>query len=75
MAADAPWFMKSIPTVFVSTANPYHLFDIPNVSTFINGYTGNRATIDAIMRKLTGQEAFVGKSPVDPFCGRFDTRL
>lgn len=75
MAADAPWFMKSIPTVFVSTANPYHLFDIPNVSTFINGYTGNRATIDAIMRKLTGQEAFVGKSPVDPFCDRFDTRL
>ncbi|MFR0585130.1 glycoside hydrolase family 3 protein [Lactobacillus porci] len=75
MAADAPWFMKSIPTVFVSTANPYHLFDIPNVSTFINGYTGNRATIDAIMRKLTGKEAFVGKSPIDPFCGRFDTRL
>lgn len=69
MAADAPWFMKSIPTVFVSTANPYHLFDIPNVSTFINAYTGNHASIDAVLRKLTGQENFSGINPVDPFCG------
>ena len=75
MAADAPWFMKSIPTVFISTANPYHLFDIPNVSTYINAYTGNRATIDAVMRKLTGREPFEGTSPVDPFCGHFETRL
>lgn len=69
MAADAPWFLRSLPTVFVSTANPYHLFDLPSVSTFINAYTGNPATIAAILRKLTGQEAFSGKSPVDPFCG------
>lgn len=75
MAADAPWFMKSISTVFISTANPYHLFDIPNVSTYINAYTGNRATIDAVMRKLTGREPFEGISPVDPFCGHFETRL
>lgn len=75
MAADSPWYMKSIPTVFVSTANPYHLYDIPNVSTFINAYTGNQASIDAIMRKVTGKEKFEGKSPVDPFCGDFTARL
>lgn len=75
MAADSPWYMKSIPTVFVSTANPYHLYDIPNVSTFINAYTGNQASIDAIMRKVTGKEKFEGKSPVDSFCGDFTTRL
>ena len=75
MAADAPWFMKSIPTVYISTANPYHLLDIPSVSTYINDYTGNRATIDAVMRKLTGREPFEGISPVDPFCGHFETRL
>lgn len=74
MAADAPWFMKSIPTVFVSTANPYHLFDIPAVGTYINAYTGNPATVAAVVRKLTGQEPFVGKSPVDPFCGNLMTR-
>lgn len=75
MAADAPWFMRSIPTVFVSTCNPYHLYDIPMVSTYVNAYTGNDVTIDAIMRKMTGKEAFEGKSPVDPFCGHFETRL
>ena len=75
MAADAPWFMKDIPTVFVSTCNPYHLFDIPMVSTYINAYTGNEVTINALMRKMTGEEEFLGKNPVDPFCGKFDTRL
>lgn len=75
MAADAPWFMKSIPTIFVSMANPYHLYDIPMVSTYINAYTGNRASIDAVMRKLTGQEDFEGHNPVDPFCGDFTTKL
>ncbi|UQS83397.1 glycoside hydrolase family 3 protein [Bombilactobacillus thymidiniphilus] len=75
MAADAPWFMKSIPTVFASTANPYHLFDIPNVSTFINAYTGNATTINALLDKLMGKSTFKGINPVDPFCGDFTTKL
>ena len=75
MAADAPWFGKSIPTVFISMANPYHLFDVPYVSTFINAYTGNRASIDAVMRKITGKEEFEGKNPVDPFCGDFIAKI
>lgn len=75
MAADAPWFMKSIPTVFISTANPYHLFDVPAVSTYINTYTGNKESIAAAIRKMTGAEAFEGISPVDPFCGDFTTKL
>jgi len=75
MAADAPWFMRSIPTLFISMCNPYHLFDIPDVSTMINAYTGNPDSIKAVIRKVTGQESFTGKSPVDPFCNRLDTRL
>lgn len=75
MAADAPWFMRSIPTVFVSTANPYHLYDLPMVSTYINAYTGNVPTVDAVMRKLQGKEGFEGHSPVDPFCGDLTARL
>lgn len=75
MAADSPWFMNSLPTVFVSTANPYHLYDIPSVSTFVNAYTGNQPSIDAVVRKMTGKEAFEGKSPVDPFCGDFSAKL
>jgi beta-N-acetylhexosaminidase len=75
MAADAPWFLKSIPTVFISTANPYHLFDIPSVSTYINTYTGNQESIKAVIRKMTGSEPFLGTSPVDPFCGDFSAKL
>mgnify|MGYP003364965565 CR=1 FL=1 len=75
MAADSPWFMQSIPTVFVSTANPYHLYDIPRVSTFVNAYTGNQPSVDAVLRKLNGQEAFTGINPVDPFCGDLTAKL
>ena len=75
MAADAPWFMKAIPTIFISTANPYHLFDIPAVSTYINTYTGNKESIEAVLRKMTGKEPFEGISPTDPFCGDFTTKL
>lgn len=75
MAADAPWFMKSIPTIFISTANPYHLFDVPAISTYINTYTGNKESIAALIRKMTGAEVFEGISPVDPFCGDFTTKL
>lgn len=75
MAADAPWYMRSIPTLFISMCNPYHLFDIPTISTMINAYTGNPESIEAVVKKITGQEEFLGKSPVDPFCGKLDTRL
>ena len=75
MAANAPWFAKAIPTVFVSTANPYHLFDVPYLSTYINAYTGNPANVKAIIRKMTGQEDFEGISPVDPTCGDFNAKL
>lgn len=75
MAANAPWYLRDIPTVFASVANPYHLFDIPSVPTFINAYTANEATLKALVDKLTGKSTFKGTSPVDPFVGQFDTRI
>lgn len=75
MTANAPWFEKEISTVFVSTANPYHLFDVPYMSTFINAYTGNPETVQATVRKMIGQEDFTGINPVDPFCGYGDLLL
>lgn len=75
MAANAPWFSKSIPTIFISTANPYHLYDVPYISTYINAYTGNKETVDAVLRKLIGKEIFEGKNPVDPFCGSFQAKI
>ncbi|MFR2938477.1 hypothetical protein [Faecalibacillus intestinalis] len=35
MAANAPWFMQDVPTIFVSLANPYHLFDVPMIKLIL----------------------------------------
>ena len=75
MAADAPWFVQDIPTLFVSLANPYHLFDAPMIKTYINGYSANDTVNEILVEKLIGKSEFQGKSPVDPFCGVWGTNL
>ena len=59
----------------VSFANPYHLIDVPQIHTYVNAYTQNEYTIPAVVDKLMGISEFKGTSPVDPFCGRPDTRF
>lgn len=66
---DAPWFAEEIPVLFISTANPYHLFDAPMVKTYINSYNSDPVFNRAVMDKIMGRSAFKGVSPVDPFCG------
>ncbi len=75
MGADVPVYMHSVPTIAVSLENPYHLLDIPRVKTYINTYGGTEEILDALMNKLTGKNKFEGVSPVDAFCGKWDTRL
>lgn len=75
MGADCGHYLNDIPTVFVSLENPYHLLDFPRVRTYINCYSSNDRVLDALVDKLTGRGAFTGVSPVDPFCGKWDTRL
>lgn len=70
MAANAPWYCRSIPTIFVSFANPYHLFDVPYISTYINCYSNNIFCVDAVVEKLMGREPFKGVSPVDAECNQ-----
>lgn len=75
MGADCGLYINDVPTVFVSLENPYHLLDFPRVRTYINCYSGNEQTVDALMEKLMGCSEFKGKSPVDPFCGKWDAHL
>ena len=75
LGANCPHFLTTIPTIFVSLGNPYHLQDVPRIKTFINAYANNQEVLDAVMEKLTGRSEFQGVSPVDPFCGKWDTRL
>ena len=67
---DAPWFSQEIPVLFISTANPYHLYDIPMAKTYINSYHFNPVQNEALMEKIMGRSEFYGMSPVDPFCGK-----
>ncbi|MCR3759514.1 glycoside hydrolase family 3 protein [Clostridium felsineum] len=75
MAANAPWFVRDIPTMFISTANPYHLLDVPMIKTFINAYSSSEYVLDAVIEKITGKSEFKGISPVDPFCNVWGTRF
>jgi beta-N-acetylhexosaminidase len=75
MGANVPIYMTSVPTIFISVENPYHLLDVPRVRTFINAYCSTDTVLDALVDKLMGRSKFRGKSPVDPFCGMWDTKL
>lgn len=74
MGNDIPWYAGEMPLVVVSTANPYHLLDIPMADVYINAYSGNKVTVDALFEKLMGRSKFKGISPVDAFCGHEDCK-
>lgn len=67
---DAPWFAAEVPTMMISTAYPFHLFDAPMIETYINSYSGTPDFIEATMEKIMGRSEFKGVSPADPFCGK-----
>ncbi|BDR56560.1 glycoside hydrolase family 3 protein [Xylocopilactobacillus apis] len=75
MGYNSPWFLNDIPTIFISIANPYHLQDVPMVKTYINAYTANEYVPPIVVEKLVGKSPFKGISPIDPFCGYWDTKL
>lgn len=72
--ADVPWYVYEVPTMLISLNSPFHLFDAPQVKTYINCYDKNKNTIEHLVKKLTGEEDFFGVSPVDAFCGVIDTK-
>lgn len=67
---NVPWFVHEVPTVFASLANPYHLVDVPMMRTFINCYSNNSETLEALVEKLMGRDSFRGQNPTDPFLGK-----
>lgn len=75
MGANCPSFQTVVPTIFISFANPYHLIDVPRIRTFINAYKFKEANVTAVIDKMLGRSEFKGQSPVDAFCGMWDTKL
>lgn len=70
-----PWYVHELPVVVASLGTPYLLADVAHVQTYINAYDSEAETIEALARKLCGEEEFTGVDPVDSFCGLWDTRL
>lgn len=75
MQFDVPKFPEDIPEVMVSIYNPYHLMDAQMVWGYVNAYSPTETVIREVVKKLTGKSKFKGESPVDAFCGLWDTRL
>lgn len=73
--ADFAWSVQEIPNIFISFGSPYHLEDMPMIKTFINCYNNDDLVVKEVVKKLTGESEFLGKSPVDTFCGFYDTKL
>ena len=67
---NVPWFIHEVPTLFASVANPYHLFDVPMMKTYINCYSNHQYVLESLVEKIMGESTFKGKSPIDPFCGK-----
>jgi beta-N-acetylhexosaminidase len=63
-----------VPHVLVSMGHPYYLNEAPRMPCVINAYTAIEPIQQAVVRKLLGEEPFVGGHPVDAFCGHEDAR-
>ena len=73
-AIDIPWYVHELPVIFISVNCPFHLFDVPQVRTYINCYDAKDYTMASLVSKLLGESEFKGVSPVDAFCGCEDTK-
>ena len=63
-------YWQDYPVLFVSLGSPFHPFEIPSCRTLVNAYSASETSQKALAAALTGEIPFLGKSPVDPFCGR-----
>ncbi|SHI78036.1 glycoside hydrolase family 3 protein [Wenxinia saemankumensis] len=68
-----PW--HDVPTAMISFGHPYYLYDAARMPAYVNAYATSEAMQQAVLDAITGVTPFTGTSPVDPFCGREDTRL
>lgn len=75
MAAEIPWYVTEVPTVFVSLNQPNHLIDVPMVKTAIHAHAGSVEAIRATIGKIMGGSEFQGTFNENVFCDSFDTRL
>jgi beta-N-acetylhexosaminidase len=67
-------YWHELPSLLISFGHPYYLNEAPRMPCVVNAYTAIQPVQEAVVRKLLGEEPFLGVSPVDAFCGHEDAR-
>lgn len=75
MGPDVPWYVTELPSYCISFENPFHLIDVPMIPTYINAYSPEPWIVKKTIEKMMGKSEFKGVSPVDAFCGAWDTHI
>lgn len=73
-AIDIPWYVNELPVIFISMNCPFHLMDVAQVKTYINCYDTMDHTVDELVKKLVGEDEFMGVSRVNCFGSSEDTK-
>jgi beta-N-acetylhexosaminidase len=67
-AMRRPW--HDVPTIVVSLGHPYYLYDVPRMPCLINAYASVSEMQKAVVDGIVGRTPFLGRTPVDAFCGQ-----
>lgn len=74
-SVEIPWYIKEVPTVFISLNYTNHLLDVPMAKTMIHAYAPTKTIIRETLKKMSAPDTFYGTCDDNVFCGRWDTRL
>ena len=58
------YIFKNKNLVFTSFGDPYKLYELPFLKTYVNAYVKSRAAVNAVVDCCLGESEFLGKSPV-----------
>ena len=75
MPIQQPWYVRQVPTAFISLYLPNYLIDLTMSRTYVNCYQDNPEVIDPLIAKLCGESEFKGTPEENVWCGRWDTKL
>lgn len=70
-----PWYVRQVPTAFISLYLPNYLVDLTMSRTYINCYLDSADVIKTAIGKLCGDSEFKGTPSNNVWCGRWDTKL
>lgn len=74
-SSELPWYLTEVPTIAISLNLTNHLYEVPQIKTFINAYSNTKTTIQEVIQKIMGNSEFTAIPNDTVFCERWETRL